>query len=145
MRHAPAGPGLQPARRRAGAVKASGTYARVWDFAPPQYKAQIEPKLEYYYKKYHGGLDGLDAIKQQAQASTFPPGTLDITPAKSPAEQIHDLIAATPDLNTLALADKETVLALGSKEDADKLWALLKDKTTQVPGVVIAAEASRSR
>jgi tetratricopeptide (TPR) repeat protein len=123
-------------------VKAVWYFARVWDLAPPQYKAQIEPKLEYYYKKYHGALDGLDAIKQQAQASTFPPGTLNITAAKSPAEQIHDLVAATPDLNTLALADKETVLALGSKEDADKLWALLKDKATQVPGVVISAEAS---
>src|SRR6202012_1174256 len=28
-------------------------YARVWAFAPAQYKAQIEPKLEYYYKKFH--------------------------------------------------------------------------------------------
>lgn len=116
-------------------------YARVWAYAPPAYKAQIEPKLEYYYKKYHGSLDGLDALKQQAQASTFPPGTFHIDPAKSPAEQIHDLIAATPDLNTLALADKETVLAVGSKDDADKLWALLKDKETQVPGIVISAEA----
>lgn len=120
--------------------KACWFYARVWDFAPPQYKAQIEPKLEYYYKKYHGGLDGLDQLKQQAQASTFPPGTFVITPAKSPAEQIHDLIAQTPDLNSLALADKETVLALGSQEDADKLWTLLKDKTTQVPGIVISAD-----
>jgi tetratricopeptide (TPR) repeat protein len=119
-------------------VDAVWFYSRVWDFAPPQYKAQIEPKLEYYYKKYHGGLDGLDAIKQQAQATTFPPGTFIITPAKSPAEQIHDLIASTPDLNTLALADKETILALGSKDDADKLWALLKDKDTQVPGDIIS-------
>jgi hypothetical protein len=124
-------------------VQAVWFFARVWDFAPPAYKAQIEPKLEYYYKKYHGALDGLDAIKTQAQASAFPPGTLVITPAKSPAEQIHDLIAATPDLNTLALADKETVLALGTKEDADKLWALLKDKETQVPGVVISATTSQ--
>lgn len=123
-------------------VKASYMYARVWDFAPPQYKAQIEPKLEYYYKKYHGGLDGLDQLKQQAQAAALPPGTLQIAKAKSPAEQIHDLIAATPDLNTLALADKETVLALGTKEDADKLWALLKDKQTQVPGIVISADAN---
>jgi tetratricopeptide (TPR) repeat protein len=122
--------------------KAVYLYARVWNFAPPQYKAQIEPKLEYYYKKYHGGLDGLDALKQQALASPLPPGTLNITAAKSPAEQIHDLIASTPDLNTLALADKETVLALGTKEDADKLWALLKDKETQVPGVVIEAVAN---
>jgi hypothetical protein len=137
---------LAQAYSQAGAAqdlpKASYMYARVWDFAPPQYKAQIEPKLEYYYKKYHGGVDGLDALKQQAQASALPPGTLNITPAKSPAEQIHDLIAATPDLNTLALADKETVLALGTKDDADKLWALLKDKTTQVPGIVISADAN---
>src|ERR1019366_173160 len=124
-------------------VQAVWFFARVWDFAPPAYKAQIEPKLEYYYKKYHGALDGLDAIKTQAQASAFPPGTLVISAAKSPAEQIHDLIAATPDLNTLALADKETVLSLGTKDDADKLWALLKDKETPVPGVVISATASQ--
>ncbi len=123
-------------------VQASWFYSRVWDFAPPAYKSQIEPKLEYYYKKYHGALDGLDSIKTQAAATTFPPGTLVITPAKSPAEQIHDLLASTPDLNSLALTDKETVLALGSKEDADKLWALLKDKQTPVPGVVIEATAS---
>jgi hypothetical protein len=122
--------------------KACWFYARVWDFAPPKFKEQIEPKLEYYYKKHHGGLDGLDQLKQQAQASTFPPGEFKITQAKSPAEQIHDLIAQTPDLSKLALADKETVLALGSKEDADKLWALLKDQQTQVPGVVIEATAS---
>lgn len=118
-------------------------YARVWDFAPPQYKAQIEPKLEYWYKKYHGGLDGLDDIKTQAQASTFPPGTLTITLAKTPAEQIDDLIKSTPDLTKLALADKETVLALGTKEDADKLWAVMKDQPTPIPGVVIEATASQ--
>jgi hypothetical protein len=117
-------------------------YARVWDYAPQNYKAQIEPKLEYYYKKYHGSLDGLQDIKTQAQASALPPGNFKIDPAKSPAEQIHDLLASTPDLNTLALADKETVLALGSKEDADKLWALLKDKQTPVPGIVIEAAGS---
>jgi hypothetical protein len=123
-------------------VKACWFYARVWDFAPANYKAQIEPQLEYYYKKYHGGLDGLDALKTAAQASTFPPGSFVISPAKSPAEQIHDLLASTPDLNTLALADKETVLALGSKDDADKLWALLKDKQSPVPGIVIEATAT---
>jgi hypothetical protein len=125
-------------------VNAVWFFARVWDFAPAAYKAQIEPKLEYYYKKYHGKMDaGVDTIKTQAQATTFPPADLKIDPAKSPAEQIHDLIAATPDLNTLALGDKETVLGLGSKEDADKLWALLKDKETQVPGVVISATAEQ--
>jgi tetratricopeptide (TPR) repeat protein len=124
-------------------VKAVWFYARVLDFAPPNYKAQIEPKLDYYYKKYHGALDGLDAIKQQAEASVFPPGTFTLTPAKSPQEQIHDLISATPDLTTLALADKETILAFGAKEDADKLWSLLQGKQTPVPGIVIEATASQ--
>jgi hypothetical protein len=117
-------------------------YSRAWDYAPAAYKTPIEQKVEYWYKKYHGGLDGLDAIKTQAAATVFPPGTLAIDPAKTPAEQIHDLLASTADLKTLALADKETVLAVGSKEDADKLWALLKDQQTPVPGIVIEATAS---
>jgi hypothetical protein len=123
-------------------VSAIWFYSRAWDFAPAAYKPNIEKPLEYYYKKYHGALDGLDDIKSLAMATTFPPGTFKPNPAKTPAEQIHDLIAATPDLNTLALGDKETVLALGSKEDADKLWALLKDKATPAPGIVIEATAS---
>jgi hypothetical protein len=122
--------------------KACWFYARVWDFAPPAYKAQIEPKLEYYYKVYHGDLEGLNDVKKAAAATTFPPGTFTITPALTPAEQIHKLLSSTPDLSTLALADKETVLALGSKDDADKLWALLQGKMTPVPGTVIASMAT---
>ncbi|HEU5457718.1 MAG TPA: hypothetical protein VFU68_03800 [Terracidiphilus sp.] len=118
--------------------KAVWFYARVWDYAPPAYKAQIEPKLDYYYKQYHGGMDGLDAIKQKAAATTFPPSDYSIVKAKTPAQQIHDLLATTPDLTTLALADKETVLAMGEKDDADKMWAVLQNKPTPVPGTVIA-------
>jgi hypothetical protein len=124
-------------------VQAVWFYARAWNFAPANFKGQIEPKLEYYYKKYHGDLKGLDELKTQTQANLFPPSTFKIDPAKTPAEQIHDLITTTPDLNTLALADKETVLAVGSKEDADKMWTVLKDKQTPVPGTVIAATASQ--
>jgi hypothetical protein len=123
-------------------VNAVWFYARAWDFAPGGYKAVIEKKLDYWYNKFHGSLDGLDAIKQQAQATVFPAGTLMITPADTPAQKIHKILANTPDLNTLALADKELVLAYGSKEDADKLWDLLKDKETPVPGIVIEATAS---
>jgi hypothetical protein len=123
-------------------VQACWFYARVWNFAPASYKTQISPKLEYYYKKYHGNLDGLDDLKKQAQASTFPPSTLSIVAAKTPAEIIHDLIQSTPDLSTLALADKETILAVGSKEDADKLWTLLKGQMTPVPGDVVESVPS---
>jgi hypothetical protein len=123
-------------------VNAIWFYSRAWDFAPAAYKPNIEKPLEYYYKKYHGALDGLDDIKAQAAATTFPPGTLKLAPALTPDQQIHNMLATTTDWNTLALGDKETVLALGSKDDADKLWALLKDKPTPVPGIVIEATAS---
>ena len=71
-------------------VKAVWFYARAWDFAPPAYKAQIEPQLEYWYKRYHGTLDGdaaiksqIGAIKAQAQATLFPPASFTIAPAPS--------------------------------------------------------------
>jgi len=123
-------------------VKAIWFYARGWNFVPASYKPTVEKSLEYYYAKYHGNLKGLDEVKSQAALTTFPPATLAIAPAPTPAEKIHDLLATTPDLKTLALADKETILAVGSREDANRLWAVLKDKDTQVPGTVIAASAS---
>jgi tetratricopeptide (TPR) repeat protein len=125
------------------AVNAVWFYARAVNFAPAGFKPQIEKKLDYWYNKYHGGMDGLDAIKTQAAATEFPPGTLIITPADTPAQKIHKILANTADLTTLALADKELVLAFGDKEDADKLWALMKDKDTPVPGTVIEATASQ--
>jgi hypothetical protein len=118
-------------------------YSRAWDFAPPAYKPQIEKKLDYWYNRYHGSLDGLDKIKTDAQASEFPAGAVDVAPAKTPQEKIHDLLTNTPDLKTLALADKETILAYGSKDDADKVWAVLKDQQTPVPGIVVEATASQ--
>ena len=105
-------------------VQASWFYARVWDFAPPQYQAKIEPQLERSYKKYHGGLDGLDAIKAQAAATTFPPGTFVIAPAPTPADYAHKAVANR------------------AKDDVDKLWLVLKDRATPVPGVVMEASAS---
>jgi hypothetical protein len=124
-------------------VKAVWFYARVWDFAPPAYKAQIEPKLEYYYKKYHGKLDGLDGIKTAASATTFPPGTFKIDLAPTAAEQIHTMLTdPTIKLPDLALSDKETILAFGTKDDAEKIWAVMKDKQTPVPGIVVEATAT---
>lgn len=123
-------------------VQAVWFYARAWNFAPPAYKTQIEPKLEYYYKKYHGDLTGLDAIKTQAAASLFPPGTFQITAAATPAEIAHKVVVETPDLTTLNLNDKEFILASGSKDDAEKLWGVMKDQVTPIPGVVIEANAN---
>lgn len=123
-------------------VKAIWFYARAWNFAPPQYKAQIEPKLEYWYKRYHGNLDGLDQVKQAATASLFPPPTFAIKPAPTPSEIVDGVLASTPDLTKLNLEDKEFILANGSKEAQDKLWAVLKGQLTPVPGVVISDPAN---
>ena len=123
-------------------VQAVWFYGRAWNYAPAAFKAQIEPKIEYYYKKYHGDLSGLDDVKKAAAATEFPPGTFVISPAATPADVAHKVVVETPDLTTLNLGDKEFILASGVKEDADKLWALLKDKATPVPGIVLEATAS---
>ena len=67
-------------------AQAAWFFARAWNFAPPAYKAQIEPKLEGCYRKAHGKLEGLDAIKTKAAASTFPPQGFAITPAPGAAK-----------------------------------------------------------
>ncbi len=135
---------INPKKPDAGDLKnAIWFYSRAWDYAPPAYKPQIEKKLDYWYNRYHGGLDGLDAIKTQAQATEFPSGEVAVAAAKTPAEKIHDLLAdPSTDLKALALADKELVLTFGSKDDADKMWAVLKDQVTPVPGTVIEATAT---
>jgi hypothetical protein len=117
-------------------------YARAWNFAPASYKPTIEKSLEYYYRKFHGALDGLDDIKAQSALTTFPPGGApQIKPAKTPAEFAHDALVSG-DPAKLNLGDKEFILANGVKEDADKLWTVLKDQVTPVPGIVIEANAS---
>ena len=62
-------------------AQASWFFARAWDFAPASYKAKIEPELEGCYRRAHGKLEGLEAIKTKAAATTFPPPGLSITPA----------------------------------------------------------------
>ena len=122
-------------------VQAIWFYARAWNFATPL-KTQIEAKLEYYYPKFHGNLDGLDAVKALAADTVFPPASYAITPAPTPAENAHKAVVETPDLATLNLEDKEYILANGTPEDAAKLWDVLKDKITPVPGIVIDTTVS---
>jgi len=132
-------------------VKAVWFYARAWNFvpsAPHDYKADIEVKLDYWYKRYHGTLDGdaaikqqINAIKAQAQATLFPPATFTIAPAPTPQELAHHAYTSS-DPKTLGLEDKEYILANGSPQDASGLWALLKGQATPVPGNVISDPAT---
>jgi hypothetical protein len=129
-------------------IKAIWFYARAWDYAPPAYKAQIEPQLDYWYKRYHGTLDGeaaitqqISAIKTQAQATLFPPGSFTIAPAPTPDKLAHQAYTSG-DPSKLNLEDKEYILANGTPDDANGLWGILKGQQTPVPGVVISDPAT---
>jgi hypothetical protein len=117
--------------------------ARAENFAPANFKAGIDKTAKYWYKRYHGKEDGFDAVLALAAKTVFPPPDFKIDPAPTPKDIADGVVTSTPDLTTLALGDKEYILANASKENAEKLWALLKDQVTQVPGTVIAATANQ--
>jgi hypothetical protein len=118
---------------------------RAAQYLQEPYKSNVEKAAEYWYKKYHGSMDGFDQIKQLAHDNLFPPDSYKPVPAPpppSPQELAHNAVASTTDLDKgLSLSDKEFVLANGSQDDAQKVWAVLQGKTTEVPGTVIQATA----
>lgn len=115
-------------------------------FAPDAYKPIIQPLANYCYKKFHGAMDGYDAMQTAVQTNLDPPaGFLDgIKPAPKPEDMVHTLVASTPDLATLALGDKETALQYGSKEDADKVFDSVKGKSVEFPDVTVVSATADS-
>jgi hypothetical protein len=107
--------------------------ARAENFAPANFKPVIDKQAKYWYKRYHGKEDGFDAVLAAAATSIFPPADFKIDPAPTPKDIADGVVASTPDLTTLALGDKEYILANASTANAEKLWALLKDQVTQLP------------
>jgi hypothetical protein len=108
-------------------------------FAPDAYKPTIQPLATYCYKKYHGNADGYAAMQTAVQTNLDYPSSLVVTPAPKPEDLVHNLIATTPDLATLALGDKETALQFGTKEDADKVFDSVKGKSVEFPGVTVVS------
>jgi hypothetical protein len=111
--------------------------ARVAAYAPDNLKPQYEPTAKYCYKRYHGGDDGYDAVVAAAKANLNPPADFKIKPAPSPADIVANVIATTPDLATLAVSDKEFILANGKPDDAAKVWDTVKGKSVQLPDVLV--------
>jgi hypothetical protein len=111
--------------------------ARAAGFAPEPYKSQMLPLAKYCYKKYHGADDGFDALVAAAQQNLNPPAGFTIKPAPQPSDIVAQVIASTPDLATLAISDKEFILANGKPEDAAKVWDTIKGKSVQFPGVTV--------
>jgi len=111
--------------------------SRAAAFAPEPYKSQMLPLAKFCYKKYHGADDGYDAVLTASQASLDPPADFKIKPAPSPADIVANVIATTPDLSTLAISDKEFILANGKPEDAAKVWDTIKGKSNQFPDALV--------
>jgi tetratricopeptide (TPR) repeat protein len=117
---------------------------RAAQFAPPQAKPTIESAAEYFYKKYHGSMDGYPAVQALAKTNVFPPPEYNPTPAPpppSPADLAAQTVASTPDLKTLSLADQEFILFNGKPDDAAKVWEVMKGHRVEVPGLVVSATA----
>jgi hypothetical protein len=111
--------------------------SRAAAFAPEPYKSQMLPLAKYCYKKYHGGDDGYDAVTTAVQTNLDPPAGFTIKPAPSPADIVAQVIKDTPDLATLAVSDKEFILANGKPEDAAKVWDTIKGKSVQFPDTTV--------
>ena len=120
-------------------VNAVWFMARAENFAPANFKPQIDKTARYWYKRFHGKEDGFDQVLAKAATTIFPPPDFKIDPAPTPKDIADGVVASTPDLSTLALQDKEYILANASKENAEKLWTILKDQVSQIPGTVLVA------
>ena len=125
-------------------VNAIWYLTRAAQFAQSPSKEQIEKAAEYWYNKYHGGMDGFDQVKTLAQANLMPPADykpVAAPPPPSDADRAHQVVTSTPDLTKLNLSDREFVLANGSTDDAEKVWAVMKGQTFAIPGKVVVATA----
>jgi hypothetical protein len=113
--------------------------SRAAAFAPEPYKSQFLPLAKYCYKKYHGADDGYEAVTAAVQTNLDPPADFKIKPAPTPADIVAQVISSTPDLATLAVSDKEFILANGKPEDAAKVWDTVKGKSVQFPDTTVIA------
>jgi len=137
--------------------------ARASNFAPEPYKSQMLPTATYCFKKYIGPTPAagqtFDKLQAMAAANVFPPdmsGQFTMYTPPNPADLAHQAVISTPDLNTLALQDKEFILGNGTASkpdptdptktiqgDADKVWAVMSGVTAEIPGTVISATADQ--
>jgi hypothetical protein len=79
-----------------------------------------------------------------ATANLNPPAGFSIKAAPSAADIAAQTIASTPDLNTLALSDKEFILQNGKPDDAAKVWDTMKSKSVQIPDAVVMVATDSS-
>jgi tetratricopeptide (TPR) repeat protein len=108
--------------------------ARAAAVAPAAAQPQIEKYARSQYVKFHAADDGWAELLAAAKANG---PQVPIKPAPSPAEQAHNMIAATS-AEKMDFATWEFVLSNGSQEDQDQVWNAIKGKAVQMNGTVIS-------
>ena len=119
--------------------------ARAVDLAQGNAAAQqqIEKFAQYYYKKYHGGIDGWDQVKAQAQNSPTPPPGFTIAqkpPPPTPCEFATTIMKQNPDVSQMAYGDWLFVLGSGNEQAAQQVWTFLNGKGIPVSSQEHAAK-----
>ncbi len=108
--------------------------ARAAAVAPPAAEPQIEKYAKSQYVKFHAGEDGWTDVLAAAKANG---AQVPIKPAPTPAEQAHNMIAATsPD--KMDFATWEFILTNGTPDDQATVWNAIKGKAVQMNGTVIS-------
>ena len=116
----------------------------------PAAQQQIDKFAQYYYKKYHGSLDGWDQYKPAVANLTDPSQAPQITPAPpppTPCEFADTIMKQNPDVSQMAYGDWLFVLGSGNQKDADQVWGFLNGKLIPVsspehPAKVVSATPS---
>jgi hypothetical protein len=113
--------------------------ARAAAVAPPASATGIEKYARSQYVKFHAGDDGWPELLAAAKSNG---AQVPIKPAPTPAEQAHNMIAATaPD--KMDFATWEFVLSNGSQEDQDAVWNAIKGKAVQMNGTIMSTEPTQ--
>jgi len=125
--------------------------ARAVDLAQGNAAAQqqIEKFAQYYYKKYHGSMDGWDQVKAQAQNSPTPPAGFTITKytPPTPCDFANTIMKQNPDVSQMAYGDWLFVLGSGNEQASQQVWTFLNGKGIPVsspehPAKVVSATAN---
>ena len=98
---------------------------------------------QYYYKRYHGSVDGWDQLVAAAKTDKLPPANLAQTITKyvppTPAEQITKMIEGKQPLD-LGWGEWIFILTNGTPEQKDWVWNAIKDKPMKFQGNIVAAD-----
>jgi len=122
-------------------VQAIWYFTRAAQFLTGNFQQTAEKTAKYYYQNRHNSMNGYDNVASLAKTNLFPPSSYAVSKyvPPTPAQLAHQAVESTSDLNSLSLHDKEYILKNGSTDDANQVWAVLKGKVAEVPGVVISA------